>query len=233
MAASRREPAQQRSRERVDQIVAAAAELLDEGGVEALTTRALAEHSGIPVPTIYRYFADRDEIVLAFLDREFADIGKSVARAVLALDHVSIATAMRATAQAHLCYHEQHPIAVEVWFGGTQTAAIHAYIRAYDHEIARQWTENSAAVGFMSPEMPPFLFDLVARLFNRIWEYCFLEHDEAADRAEIAALGVSEAIKIVEQYATPRGRDGISGAEYAQAMAELYGFKLPLRGVSQ
>ena len=64
--------------ERVETILSAARELLAEGGVEALSTRSLAEYSGIPVATIYRYFDNRDAIIAAYLDRELDSIESAV-----------------------------------------------------------------------------------------------------------------------------------------------------------
>lgn len=55
----RRTPVQQRSVERVNQMLDVAAQLLDEGGYEALSTRAVAARSGLPIGTIYRFFRDK------------------------------------------------------------------------------------------------------------------------------------------------------------------------------
>ena len=46
-------------------ITTAAAELLDEGGARAVTTRSVAERAGVQAPTIYRLFGDKDGLVRA------------------------------------------------------------------------------------------------------------------------------------------------------------------------
>ena len=97
---SRRVPAQRRSRERVEQMLRAAAELLAEGGVEALTTRSLAERTGIPVATIYRYFANRNAIIAAYLDRDLEEIQESLRSALLEMDTVTFRSAVEAVALA-------------------------------------------------------------------------------------------------------------------------------------
>ena len=43
-------------------IVVAALQLIDEGGVAALTTRAVAQAAGVQAPTIYRLFGDKTRI---------------------------------------------------------------------------------------------------------------------------------------------------------------------------
>ena len=51
-----------RSRGTVNRILDAAEAIAAEDGPEAVTTRAIAEHAGVAAPSIYRFFADRDEI---------------------------------------------------------------------------------------------------------------------------------------------------------------------------
>ncbi|MGB6578867.1 MAG: helix-turn-helix domain-containing protein, partial [Streptosporangiaceae bacterium] len=55
----RREPTQQRSRRTVRQILAAAEQIVGTQGVDAATTRAIAERAGVAIPSLYRFFADR------------------------------------------------------------------------------------------------------------------------------------------------------------------------------
>jgi len=50
---------QQRSRERVERILDACAELLDEVGSDALTVTAVARRAGVPTGTVYQFFDGR------------------------------------------------------------------------------------------------------------------------------------------------------------------------------
>ena len=76
--ARRRTPTQVRSRERVEKILDAASQIVVAGGVEALTTRSIAEAAEIPVASLYQYFADRDEILLALVERDTAEMDEHV-----------------------------------------------------------------------------------------------------------------------------------------------------------
>ena len=53
-------------------IVAAAADLVTQGGREALTTRAVAAAAGVQAPTIYRLFGDKNGLLDAVAEHGFA-----------------------------------------------------------------------------------------------------------------------------------------------------------------
>lgn len=64
-----RSPAAERNRER---IIAAAAQLLAEGGREAVSTRAVSAAAGVQAPTIYRLFVDKQGLLDAVAAYGFA-----------------------------------------------------------------------------------------------------------------------------------------------------------------
>ena len=66
----RNQPQQPRSRATVGIILDAAIRVLDQEGLEALTTTRVAEVAGVSVGTLYQYFAHRDAIIDALQDRE-------------------------------------------------------------------------------------------------------------------------------------------------------------------
>ena len=58
----RREPQQQRSKDRVEAILLAAAEVFDEIGVEAATTHLIAARAGTAIGSLYQFFPDKAAI---------------------------------------------------------------------------------------------------------------------------------------------------------------------------
>lgn len=54
-------------------IVAAAARLLRTSGARAVTTRAVAQEAGVPPPTIFRLFGDKDGLLEAVAEHVMAD----------------------------------------------------------------------------------------------------------------------------------------------------------------
>lgn len=70
----RREPRQRRSRERVERILTAAAELLVHGGPDALRPTHVAERAKVPVGSVYMYFDDRDGLLAVLVERYYARV---------------------------------------------------------------------------------------------------------------------------------------------------------------
>jgi AcrR family transcriptional regulator len=79
--AAERSPAVQRSRARstaqAKQIVAAAQRLLTEQGGQ-FTTHQLVKEAGVALRTFYRYFASKDELLLAVLEVRIADAAEQL-----------------------------------------------------------------------------------------------------------------------------------------------------------
>ncbi|MFZ5782712.1 MAG: TetR/AcrR family transcriptional regulator [Pseudomonadota bacterium] len=78
----RRIPRQARAAETVAAILEAAAQILEAGGLAALTTNAVAERAGVSIGTLYQYFADKSALVTALAQREMEVVLVQVARAL-------------------------------------------------------------------------------------------------------------------------------------------------------
>jgi AcrR family transcriptional regulator len=78
--ALRRRPAQERSRQRVERMLDACAELLDDVGYDALTTREVARRAGVPIGTLYQFFADRQGLCRALAERNLEQFSERLRR---------------------------------------------------------------------------------------------------------------------------------------------------------
>lgn len=67
--APRRLPSQERAHLTVDRLLATAAALLDEVGLEGFNTNLLAERAGVRVRTVYRYFPNKLAVITALARR--------------------------------------------------------------------------------------------------------------------------------------------------------------------
>jgi AcrR family transcriptional regulator len=65
----RRQPVQERSAKRVEQMLDASARLIDEIGYDALTTTLIAKRAGVAVGSLYQFFPDKRAVVQALTQR--------------------------------------------------------------------------------------------------------------------------------------------------------------------
>lgn len=65
----RRAPVQARSQQRVKLLLDTTAELVDEVGIEGVTTGLLAERAGVSIGSVYRFFPDRISLMRALSER--------------------------------------------------------------------------------------------------------------------------------------------------------------------
>ena len=82
----RTEPIQERSAARIDALLDAAAEVVDEIGFDRLTTAMVAERAGASIGTVYRYFPDRIVLLQALRDRALQRYRGAVVEAIHAAD---------------------------------------------------------------------------------------------------------------------------------------------------
>ena len=75
----RTEPTQRRSTQRLDALLDAAAEIVDETGFDRLTTQMVAERAGASIGTVYRYFPDRVAVLHALRERSVRRFRERVA----------------------------------------------------------------------------------------------------------------------------------------------------------
>ena len=201
----------------MEQILKASGELLAEGGVDALTTGSLAEHTGIPVATIYRYFDNRNAIIAAYVDHELEAIEESATAALLALDRVTFRSMAEAIALAHMRHHQAHPEGVPVWFGGRLNAAVVGRVGGLVERLAmslRSLVEGSG----MAVGVPDFVAELVVRLADRMFEFVFMVERTAEEQEEIVLAFIDMVATYVERFATPAGVEGLSAEEFARAL---------------
>ncbi|MGW5050843.1 TetR family transcriptional regulator [Actinokineospora sp. NPDC004072] len=76
----RRQPVQQRSAQRVQRMLDACAELIDELGYDGVTTTLIAERAGVAVGSLYQFFPDKRAVVQALTQRNLAHFMAEVAR---------------------------------------------------------------------------------------------------------------------------------------------------------
>lgn len=187
---TRRVPSQARSRRTVQRILDAAEAIVGESGVDAATTRAVAERAAVAAPSLYRFFADRDEILDAVLERMLRDLDAHVEQAEQAFTGTTIEEFVRLEIETHVAYCEQHPSYVKLWFGGRVSPPVVEIVRARNCLLARRAREALIAVELLDPATPEVVFDLLVEFGDSALDMAF-RHTSRADRALIEAAIVA------------------------------------------
>ena len=187
-ARTRRVPIQARSRRTVQRILDAAEAIVGESGVDAATTRAVAERAGVAAPSLYRFFADRDEILDAVLERMLRDLDANVEQAEQAFAGNSIEAFVRLELEAHVAYYEQHPSYAKLWFGGRVSPRVVENVRARNHLLARRSREALITVGLIDPATPEIVFDLLVEFGDSALDMAFRDAPRADREVTEAAI---------------------------------------------
>lgn len=218
-ASPRRTPVQQRSRGRVQDILTATGHLLDEGGVDAVTTRALAERAGMSVAGIYQYFPNRDAIIDAYLEQATSQVDTDVLAAIGQLPIVSVRAVLEAAVLAHVRFYQHNSEIVRVWLGATGDSLVLRRARERNFALGRSLQEMFLASGFLTPDMPDYGTDLVVEVCTSVIEFAFRSPRDAQEREEIVQMGVDMVMAQIVNFATPRGLDGVSPEEFSASLA--------------
>jgi AcrR family transcriptional regulator len=107
----RRSPRQERSRETVEAILEAAAQVFERHGYAAGTTNRIAERAGVSIGSLYQYFPNKGAIVVEVMRRhmaEAAEVGQPVLQELV--DRVPpLHEGLSAIVAAMIALHERSP----------------------------------------------------------------------------------------------------------------------------
>ncbi|MEU6260091.1 TetR/AcrR family transcriptional regulator [Streptomyces sp. NPDC047043] len=105
----RRAPVQRRSAERLTRILDACADLLDEVGYDALSTRAVALRAGVPIGSVYRFFGNKRQMADALAQRNLERFTEQVTERLKAARDGGWRSAMDAVLDEYLAMKRTAP----------------------------------------------------------------------------------------------------------------------------
>ena len=137
-----RRPRQERSRQRVEAILAAALELVVEQGAEALAMREVARRADVQISSIYQYFPSKSAIIRELAERDLARVRLLLQDAVAGLLAASrkpppVAAAVNHLVDAYFAHYRDQPDALAVWAGAQSDPSL----RELDREDTRSTAE--------------------------------------------------------------------------------------------
>jgi AcrR family transcriptional regulator len=179
IAQQRRQPVQARSRETVARILAATDELIASGGVEAATTRAITDRAGVSAPSLYRFFADRDEIFDSLLRTELASLEAHAEQMERTWAVTSIRDYVTRELDLHVTYYEEHPSLARLWFGGRISPAVVAEVQRRNQTLAHRARTTLLGLGLIDEGVPASALVLMVELGDRVLDLAFRDRARA------------------------------------------------------
>lgn len=180
-AALRKRPVQERSLQRVGQILDAASAVVAERGYEALTTSLVARRARVPPGTLYEFFADKRAVVQAVAARNLERFGARVTQALDGRQPHDVRTAARLMLDIYIDMCRADPGFRAVRFGDVVDS--HLFDDHHDNDAlvaARYAGLLSARMGIAdTPELRRSLV-VAVKVVDVLVEHAFIR-DEAGD----------------------------------------------------
>jgi AcrR family transcriptional regulator len=203
----RRTPSQARSRELVGKVLDAASRIVVGQGVDAVTTRSIAAAADIPVASLYQYFADRDAILLALVERDTEEMDQQVRADLAELETLSVSALVETTMRAYTKVYARRADFVEIWLRGRTNAAVHEFGRRHNQRTARELRDVAIGAGLARPDLPPAAAELAVEIGDRVFQLAYETRDDGDEF--LVEEGISMVTAYLLRYATPAGVEGV------------------------
>ena len=197
----RRAPVQERGRQTVARILDAAAEIADELGADAVTTRAVADRAGVSYPSLYRFFPDREAILEALLERLCADLDARCIEAEQTWKVTSVEQLLNNEIDIHLTYYLEHPVVPRMWMGGHTSPAVTAYVRARMRTLAGRMHALLVDAGLVPAGTDPLAMLVAVEMGDRVLELAYRNSVDGGFDPEILAIGRQALIAVCRDLA--------------------------------
>lgn len=180
---ARRAPVQARSRQTVNRILDAAAAITDELGVEAATTRAIADRAGVSYPSLYRFFNDREAILDELLEQHCAELDARCVEAEQTWEIGSIAELLNNELDLHVAHYRLHPGSARLWMAGRTSPTVTRHVRARMRNLAGRVHAILVDAGLIPPDTDPRAMLVAVEIADRVLELAFRCDDQKAGGA--------------------------------------------------
>jgi AcrR family transcriptional regulator len=196
----RKAPSQDRSRQRVERIVAAATDIFAEVGFDAATMEAIAERAGVSIGSLYQYFPNKLSVFEAIYEsyhaRERAVVEKQLVAAAM-INATWDETIDRAV-DAFDYLRRTEPAFRAVWLNWMHSPRIVEAGLAENAEFAER---VEAIVGLYAPALPASRKRLVARMTVEIISSMMFMSTRVDD--ELGRDLVEETKLLLKRYLAP------------------------------
>lgn len=145
--ALRKKPSQERSREMVEAILAAATRVFVKEGYARATTNRIAEAAGVSVGSLYQYFPSKDAIAVELLRRYREQLIELVTTRLAGLDEHTFEAAVQALIEALLRAEGINPALHRVLIEQVLRTNARAELIGFEERLERVLAEALRAAG--------------------------------------------------------------------------------------
>ncbi|GAB2738724.1 TetR/AcrR family transcriptional regulator [Salinifilum aidingensis] len=184
---------QRRGVVRVQAILNAAEEILAEEGYEAATLKAISERTGIPIASVYHYFADRHQVDAELISRHVEVLTERM-NAVDGIEGLrSLDEAAAVVLDPLVEYFRAHPSCTELWFSG-RGEAVASIVAQFDESTAEFLWRLAIERGLLVESAPLLVMRVAFEAGGALFDMAF-KQDPKGDDAIVA-----EAKRLVTAY---------------------------------
>ena len=198
---------QERSRRLVEGLLDAAERIVVERGVESLTTRDIAQGADAPVASLYQYFSDKEDVLLALALRDMGEMDNQVADDLASLEVLSISSLVRTTMMAFVSVYRRRPAFVEIYLRGRTNQAVHRFGREHNLRVAENLRAYAIDAGLAADDLSPKVAQLAVEIGDRVFQLAYAEGVDGD--TELVEEGIVLVTAYLERYATPAGIKGV------------------------
>ena len=184
----------------------AAERLVPERGVEEITTRDIAKAAGVPVASLYQYYADKEGLLVALAERHMREMDSQVMTDLAAAEaggDLDIAAVVRTTMDAFVAVYHRRPSFVELYLRGRTNPAVNRFGREHNAQIARTLRSYAVASGLVVADLPEEVALVAVEVGDRLFQLAF-EHDDTGDPVLIEE-NITLVTAYLERYAAKSG----------------------------
>ncbi|WP_037075180.1 TetR/AcrR family transcriptional regulator [Pseudonocardia spinosispora] len=178
---------QRRGVERARTLLDAAEALLEEQGYEAATLKAIGERAGVPIASIYHYFADRHQVDAEIMQRHVSAADERIAGALSDRNPHTLPEVVDTFLDTLITYFREHRSLVELWFAG-RSPALTELSRQFDRTQADQVHRFLVDRDLVAADTPVFVVQLAFEAGDRLVDVAF-RRSPTADDATIVEAG--------------------------------------------
>jgi AcrR family transcriptional regulator len=179
----RTEPIQERSAARIDALLDAAAEVVDEIGFDRLTTAMVAERAGASIGTVYRYFPDRIVLLQALRDRALLRYRRTVVETIHREQPEHWWNAVECAIDAFVDMFRTEPGFRIVRFADAERAGMPEDEIAQDDDFAHRFAEIlSDEFGLPAGDQLNFHLEVVVEMSDALINRAFLNDPAGEER---------------------------------------------------